>query len=95
VDAAVAGIGKRPAIVLFKYDPERSIHEEPVYNAGVAWPDDAEVIRAHDLGERNAELFAYYAKRGPGREVYRFDEKDQKLTDLGNVAELSRPRAER
>jgi 4-amino-4-deoxy-L-arabinose transferase-like glycosyltransferase len=95
VDAAVAGIGKRPAIVLFKYDPERSIHEEPVYNAGVAWPDDAEVIRAHDLGERNRELFDYYASRSPGREVYRFDEKDQKLTDLGNVAELSRSPAGR
>jgi hypothetical protein len=95
VDAALAGIGKRPAIVLFKYDPERSIHEEPVYNAGVAWPDDAEVIRAHDLGERNGELLAYYAKRSPGREVYRFDEKDQKLTDLGNVAELSRSKAAR
>jgi hypothetical protein len=95
VDAALAGIGERPAIVLFKYDPERSIHEEPVYNAGVAWPDDAEVIRAHDLGGRNGELFAYYAKRRPGREVYRFDEKDQKLTDLGNVAELSRSQAGR
>jgi hypothetical protein len=95
VDAALAGIGKRPAIVLFTYDPERSIHEEPVYNAGVAWPDDAEVIRAHDLGGRNGELFAYYAARSPGREVYRFDERDQKLTDLGNVAELSRSQAGR
>jgi hypothetical protein len=93
VDAALASISKRPAIVLFKYDPERSIHEEPVYNASVAWPDDAEVIRAHDLGERNGELLAYYAKRSPAREVYRFDEKDQKLTDLGNVADLSRSQA--
>jgi hypothetical protein len=29
------------------------------------WPDDAPIIRAHDLGERNAELFRYYAARKP------------------------------
>jgi hypothetical protein len=89
VDRTLATIDRRPAIVLFKYDPERSVHEEPVYNVATAWPDDAQVIRAHDLGgDRDGELFAYYARRSPGRAVYRLDEKDGQLTYLGTAAEL-------
>jgi hypothetical protein len=93
VDRAIASIDRRPAIVLFAYDPERSIHEEPVYNVETARPDDAAVIRAHDLGGRNGELFAYYAPRSPQRAVYRYDEKGMKLTYLGTVEELHRRRA--
>ena len=89
VDKALAGIKHRPAIVLFKYDPERMIHEEPVFNTEAAWPDDAAVIRAHDLGDENARLFAYYATRSPGRAVYRYDEKEETLTYLGTVAEMA------
>jgi hypothetical protein len=48
------------------------------------------VIRAHDLGDANARLFAYYAKQSPGRVVYRYDEKDEALKYLGTVAELDR-----
>jgi 4-amino-4-deoxy-L-arabinose transferase-like glycosyltransferase len=89
VDKALAGIEHRPAIVLFKYDPERMIHEEPVFNTEAAWPDDAAVIRAHDLGDENARLFAYYAKRSPGRTVYRYDEREETLMYLGTVGELA------
>lgn len=89
VDRKLAAIST-PSIVLFKFDSERSVHEEPVYNLATANPDDALVIRAHDLGERNRELFAYYARRSPTRVVYRLDEKDGSLTRLGVVSELAR-----
>jgi hypothetical protein len=88
VDRDLAGIDRKPAIVLFKYDPERVVHEEPVYNIQTAWPDDATVIRANDLGAENARLFEYYAKKSPGRAVYRFDEGEEKLEYLGTVSEL-------
>ena len=89
VDAKLAKI-ERPAVVLFKYDPDRSLHEEPVYNTAAAWPDDAKVIRAHDLGDNaNAKLFAYYAARSPARAVYRYDEKDGSLNYLGTAQGLA------
>jgi hypothetical protein len=88
VDRDLTGI-HGPAIVLFKFDPERMVHEEPVFNTEAAWPDDARVIRAHDLGEENGRLFAYYAKRSPGRGVYRYDEREETLTYLGTVGDLA------
>jgi hypothetical protein len=78
-----------PSVVLFTYNPARNPDEEPVYNADVAWPDDARIIRAHDLGERNAEIFRYYADRQPQRQFYRFDEKDYSLAYLGTARELA------
>jgi hypothetical protein len=94
VDRKLAKLEHTPAVVLFRYDPERMIHEEPVYNVETAWPDDAAVIRAHDLGaERNVELFAYYAARSPGRAVYRYDEKTRELSYLGTVVEMARAAA--
>jgi hypothetical protein len=81
---------KPPAIVLFHYDSPGNFHDEPVYNIDVAWPDDAPIIRAQDLGPaRNQELFAYYAQRQPARTVYRFDRATGKLFLLGNVVELA------
>jgi hypothetical protein len=78
-----------PAVVLFRYVPGRATpHEEPVYNVTTAWPDDAAIIRAHDLGERNGELFAYYAARQPDRNVYRFDRGTGELTFLGQARNL-------
>jgi hypothetical protein len=63
-----------PAIVLFRYDPADDAEQEPVYNSDVAWPDDATIIRAHDLGvSRDRELVSYYAHRGPVRSFYLFD----------------------
>jgi hypothetical protein len=89
VDAQLATLAHRPAIVLFAYDGHRDVNEEPVYNPSVAWPDDADVIRAHDLGPaRDAELFRYYAERQPGRYVYRYDEHAGRLTPLGTLTPL-------
>jgi hypothetical protein len=88
VDAKLAGISG-PSIVLFTYSPARDIAEEPVYNADVAWPDEARIIRAHDLGARNREIFRYYADRQPQRRVYRFDESDYSLQYIGTAGELA------
>ncbi len=86
VHRQLADLPDRPAVVLFTYDPHRNTHEEPVYNPTVAWPDDATIIRAHDLGAaRDAELFAYYATHGPARLGYRYDERSRTLTPLGPV----------
>jgi hypothetical protein len=82
---------KTPAIVLFRFRAGDEFHEEPVYNVGAINPDDELIIRAHDLGrERDRELFDYYAKRQPEREVYLYDRSRREQADLGNVAELAR-----
>ncbi|MGD1275997.1 MAG: hypothetical protein ABR964_02085 [Tepidisphaeraceae bacterium] len=64
-----------PAVVLFRFDPTvSSFHDEPVYNADTAWPDDAMVVHAHDLGMlQNAKLIEYYAQRQPDRVFYIYD----------------------
>lgn len=80
------------AIVLVRYAADAKIDSalEVVYNADVAWPDDARVIRAHDLdGDRNAKLFRYYAERQPERVVYRFDRSTGGIVRLGRVADLA------
>jgi hypothetical protein len=80
---------EKPAVVLFKYSPGQNVIEEPVYNTGVAWPDDSAVIRAHDLGERNGEIFWYYAAKQPDRMFYRFDRATGQLTPLGRARDLA------
>jgi hypothetical protein len=90
VNDQLAHLPHRPAVVLFTYDPKRNTHEEPVYNSDVAWPDDAEVIRAHDRGAENQAVFDYYALHQPSRFFYRFDERDRTLHALGTAAELGR-----
>ena len=84
---------QRPAVVLFKFRPGNSPHDEPVYNDDVAWPDDASIVRAHDLGERQREVIEYYAARQPDRQLYRYDRGDGMLTRLGTAAELARQTA--
>jgi hypothetical protein len=79
-----------PAVVLFKYDPKRNTHEEPVFNADAASPDDALIIRAHDLGPANQDLFDYYANHQPQRYFYLFNEGDLSLIELGKATELRR-----
>ncbi len=70
IEKMLAGLEHKPAVVLFRARPNQDPHIEPVYNWTAAWPDDAEVIRAHDLGaERDQEIFDYYAKRQPERGV--------------------------
>jgi hypothetical protein len=79
---------RQPAIVLFRYAPGADAFQEPVYNPTVLSPDDAAIIRAHDLGSRDGELLKYYEKISPEREVYRFDRGTEDLVDLGSVQSL-------
>lgn len=79
------------AIVFFRYDPASAIsYGEPVYNADVAWPDDAKVVRAHDRGEDNLTLLRYFAidRREPQRAVFLYDRKDGQLTRLGTAGQM-------
>lgn len=80
---------QKPAVVLFRYAPGQNPIEEPVYNTDVAWPDDAPIIRAHDLGDRNREIFQYYARVQPERTFYRFDRKTGTLSLLGPAPALA------
>jgi len=87
---------ERNAIILFTFDFDpktpgikRFISQEPVFNTDVAWPDNASVIRAHDLGARDVELFRYYAARSPDRRVYRFSRSTGQVQELGPVGELA------
>lgn len=65
-----------PAVVLFRYRPADNPVEDPVYNDDVTYPDDAPVIRAHDLGARNIEIARYYAVRQPQRKFYLLDRQE-------------------
>lgn len=79
------------SVVLFRFAPGvNNPQEEPVFNAGVAWPDDAAVVRAHDLGARNAELFAYYARHDPERVAYLYDRTPTREDPLGTLTRLGR-----
>jgi hypothetical protein len=78
---------QKPAVFLFRYHKGDNFFEEPVYNTDVAWPDDAEIIRAHDLGpQRDREIVKYYAGRTPVRHFYLFDSKAPvTIVDLGSA----------
>ncbi len=80
----------RPSVVLFHFDPANDPNEEPVYNVDVPWPDDARVIRAHDLGVQNVLLYRYYAARSPHRMIYLYDENNGELRELGMADALAR-----
>jgi hypothetical protein len=81
---------RQPALVLFTFHPRDNVHEEPVYNFDVAWPDDAPIIRAHNLDyEKNRKLVKYYAQRQPQRHVYVVDRAEILSPKyLGTVGEL-------
>jgi hypothetical protein len=58
------------------------------------------MIRAHDLGPRNQEIFDYYAETQPERMFYRFDaqlvkEGKDPLVRLGSAASLGTRGGER
>jgi len=72
VDKSLSTI-EGPAVVLFRYHPGSPTEEEPVYNTEVVWPDDGAIIRAHDLGPRNIELYRYYAALRPQTVFYLLD----------------------
>jgi 4-amino-4-deoxy-L-arabinose transferase-like glycosyltransferase len=86
----IADAVRTPAVVLVRYGPGENTHDEPVYNASVAWPDDAPVIVAHDLGPRNVELLAYYERVSPGRNYYLIDRATLKRQGPGRAADLAR-----
>jgi hypothetical protein len=90
IDQILDALPDRQALVLFHYSSSVSYFYEPVYNTDVAWPDDARVVRAHDLGTaQNAKLFAYYASIQPQRMVYVYDRLTDTLTRLGDVEALA------
>jgi hypothetical protein len=92
-----ADLSKIPpnSVVLFPFIPGKSeVHAFPVFNDDVAWPDDAPVIRANDLGdEKNKALYAYYARIQPDRKFYRYmrdlNNDPNLLQYLGTAAELA------
>jgi 4-amino-4-deoxy-L-arabinose transferase-like glycosyltransferase len=91
INAKLAQLEHTPAVVLFHYESGRTdVHEEPVYNLDTAWPDDARVIRAQDLGNENWRIFNYYARHEPHRFFYRYDRSTGTLTELGWAKELSK-----
>jgi hypothetical protein len=59
-----------------------------VYNIVSAWPDDALLIRAHDLAARNIEIFRYYAAKQPDRLFFIYDRADDSIRYLGTAREL-------
>lgn len=64
------------ALVLVRYTGPgegEPYHWEPVYNVQNPWPDDAEIIWAHDLKGRREEILAYYAQHQPDRQVIFMD----------------------
>jgi hypothetical protein len=80
---------RAPAVVLFRFSPGCNVHEEPVYNTDVIWPDDAPIIRAQDLGRRDGELLGYYALRQPNRSFYILDRRTGMVVPLGNAVEAA------
>jgi hypothetical protein len=95
----LAALPRRPSLVLFRFDPKSdSYHDDPVYNADVAWPDDALIVRANDLGgNENMRIYRYYAWRGQNRDVYVYDRTAARngrnpLTPLGATDRLTSKR---
>jgi len=85
----MAALPHQPAVVLFRFHPNQNIDDEPVYNSEVIWPDDSPVVKAHDLGPRNIEVYRYYAGQPDNRYFYLFDEKDGAIYYLGRARDLA------
>jgi len=87
---------RRPAVILVTYRTGDNPMEEPVYNTDVAWPDEAPIIYAHDLGpSRSGEIFRYDAERQPDRFFYRWDRRHLQIEPLGYARDLAQPAAGR
>jgi len=103
-----------PAVVLFHFNRDAIIggrrvtnnpSVEPVFNAGVAWPDEASIIRAHDLNadvsaigkpdDRDRPLYEYYWRLDPRRVFYLYDRgrETERLRRLGTATEMARETA--
>ena len=80
-----------PALVFCRIsNPYYNFHDEPVYNSGAAWPDDAKIVLAQHLGPHNADLVRYYANLGQNRHVYVLDRNTLTLQGLGTVDSIVR-----
>lgn len=90
INATIARQVQSPAIVLFNYEKGVNLDTEPVYNTDTLHPDDEPIIRVHDLGERNIELYRYYARKGSNRRVYRYRLGGGSIHELGTVDELAK-----
>lgn len=90
VNTQIPDVIQKPAVILFRYAPGQNVIEEPVYNNLAAWPDDQDIVRAHDLGDaRNIEIVRYYAEHQPDRVFYRFDRSTMTLSPpLGTAKQL-------
>jgi hypothetical protein len=105
VSHALDRLPRRPTLVMFRFNPKiNSYHAEPVYNSDVAWPDDALIVRARDLGNnQNINLYHYYAQLHQDRDVYLYDrairpttgDGDKPLKFLGTTAQLAAQYASR
>jgi hypothetical protein len=90
-----------PSVVLFPFDEDKiPLNSWPVFNDDVAWPDDARVIRANDLGPaEKGKLYDYYAQTQPGRQFYLYDRSGDNdprpLKFLGTAQELAAKNASR
>jgi len=75
-DRALEGLPPGRALVMFQSDlpGSHTFYVDPAYNESVVFPDEARIVRAHDLGEsENRKLYQYYAQRQPDRVVYIYD----------------------
>jgi hypothetical protein len=114
IDGDIAKQVTAPAVVMFHFNRGVKMNgktvfndpsQEPVFNADVAWPDDAPVIRAHDLnesasvagkpGDRDRALYEYYARVDPLRVFYLYNRGAEKnrLIRLGTAAQMAQATA--
>jgi hypothetical protein len=87
-----------PAVVLFHFDAGNNPNLEPVYNSDYLSPDDAPVVRAHDLntqtsdvgqsGDQDLPLYEYYNRIAPNRVFYFYNRTAGSLRRLGTASEL-------
>jgi hypothetical protein len=110
IDRTVAREVSPPAVVMFHFNWNTPVNghrvtndpsAEPVFNSTVAGPDDAAIIRAHDLnpdvssigkpGDLDLPLYEYYARIDPNRVFYLYDRGGlTKLHRLGTAPEMAR-----
>lgn len=108
IDQDLAAKVVPPAVVMFHFNtsggpadyPWDNSHEEPVYNSDYIWPDDAPVVRVHDLnsetsaighpGDRDLPLYEYFEETAPKRVFYLYDRhfRHPILIRLGTASEI-------
>jgi hypothetical protein len=75
-------------VLLFNLNDEVNAHVDPVFNIGTAWPDDAPIVHARDLGPaRDRELLEYYAEHQPDRRIVTLDMRTGETIEWGSAIE--------